>query len=105
MIPVGQLTLFMGEPGIGKSLVAMVAIARLTRSQRGLTGRDSGTPWDAFLFAAEDDVGTPVRPRLDSAGADADRVSVVQNYATHPNKRVCNDRPQLDEELVVEMLW
>ena len=82
----------------------MDAIARLTRGERGVTGGDSVTPGDVFLFAGEDDVSATVRPRLDAAGADVDRVSVIQNYATHPKKRTCYDRPRLEEEQAVEML-
>lgn len=44
VIPEGQLTLLMGEPGVGKSMLAMDVIARLTRGKRGLSAAEQGQP-------------------------------------------------------------
>jgi len=78
VIPEGQLTLVMGEPGVGKSMFAMDAIARSTRGQRGLSDAEQGEPGEVILFSGEDDFASVVRPRLDSAGADHRFVNVVE---------------------------
>ena len=50
VIPEGQVTLLTGEPGVGKSLFAMDAIAKLTRGDRGFTVADQGEPGQVILF-------------------------------------------------------
>jgi len=74
-IPLGKLTLLVGDPGRGKSLLSLDVAARLTR----------GAPWpdapgvpaplgNAVLLSAEDDAADTIRPRLDAAGGDPARV-------------------------------
>lgn len=71
-----KLNLLVGDPGLGKSTIALDVIARLTR----------GAPWpdggiapasDALVLSAEDDLSDTVRPRLDALGADPTRVHAV----------------------------
>jgi putative DNA primase/helicase len=88
VIPVGQLTLLMGEPGVGKSLFAMDAIARLTRGVCGHCESDRGAVGAAMLFVGEDDVGCTVRTRLNAAGADLSLVSLAGNLiSVNPQTR------------------
>lgn len=63
LIPFGMLTLLVGDPGLGKSLLTnhLAAIA----SRKGL---------DVILLSAEDHKGATIRPRLEAAGADLERV-------------------------------
>ncbi len=77
-IPRGKLTLFQGDPSVGKSFVTLDIAARVS------TGRDwpdapavDGTPGDVVLLSAGDDIGDTIRPRLEAAGADLDRVLAV----------------------------
>jgi hypothetical protein len=89
---VGQITLLMGEPGVGKSLFAMDVIARATRGLRGPFDQDPGEPASVILFAGEDEFATTVRSRLKAAGADDARVELVQNdldlnYTTYRYER------------------
>jgi putative DNA primase/helicase len=79
VIPEGQLTLLIGEPGIGKSMIAMDVIARATRGQCGLSDLERGEPGEVILFSGEDDSASVVRLRLDSAGADLKFVNVVDS--------------------------
>jgi hypothetical protein len=78
-IPLGKLTLLVGDPGLGKSLVSLDLAARVT----------TGTPWpdapgqrqdagDVLILSAEDDLADTIRPRLDAAGADPARVVALQ---------------------------
>jgi len=79
-IPLGKLTLYSGDPGLGKSLTTLDMAARVS----------SGTPWpDApsllnpaggvVLLNAEDDLGDTIRPRLDIAGADVSRIIALES--------------------------
>lgn len=76
-IPAGKITLLAGDPGLGKSLLSLDIAARIS----------SGTPWpdtltpapqgDVILLSAEDDPADTIRPRLDAAGADPDRITLL----------------------------
>lgn len=76
-IPIGKLTLFVGDPGQGKSLVTVDIAARISR---GIAFPD-GAPCevgDAIFLSAEDDAADTIRPRLDAAGADVSRIHRVK---------------------------
>jgi putative DNA primase/helicase len=75
-IPAGKLTLFVGDPGTGKSLITLDVAARLS------TGRSfpDGVPCERgniLILTAEDDARDTVGPRLDAAGADSSRIARV----------------------------
>jgi putative DNA primase/helicase len=76
-IPLGKLTLFVGDPGQGKSLVTVDIAARLSR---GIAFPDGApcTIGDTIFLSAEDDAADTIRPRLDAAGADVSRVHRVK---------------------------
>lgn len=78
-IPSGMLTILDGDPGLGKSLLTLDLAARVTRGYPMPGDRDGVMhgPRGAVLLSAEDDLARTIRPRLDAAGADLDRVAVV----------------------------
>jgi RecA/RadA recombinase len=67
-VPTGLFTYLAGEPGLGKSLLSLELVARLSR------GDLSGTAGNSLLLTAEDSREHTVIPRLQAAGADLDRV-------------------------------
>lgn len=67
-IPRGSLTLLAGEPGLGKSLLTCSIAADLSRGVLG------GKPGSTLMITAEDSLRTTMRPRLEAAGADLDRI-------------------------------
>jgi hypothetical protein len=76
-IPLGKLTLFVGDPGKGKSLVTCDVAARMSR---GIAFPD-GAPCrvgDTIFLSAEDDAADTIRPRLDAAGAEVGRIHRVK---------------------------
>ncbi|MBX5493251.1 MAG: AAA family ATPase [Chloroflexi bacterium] len=78
-LPLGKLVLLEGDPGLGKSLLALDLAARVTRGMPmpdGARGLDA--PAGVVLLLAEDDLADTVRPRLDAAGADPARVVALQ---------------------------
>ena len=76
-IPRSKLTVLDGDPGLGKSTVALDLIARLT-SGRPKPGDERELPTaGAVILSAEDGIADTIRPRLEAAGADLDRVAVL----------------------------
>jgi hypothetical protein len=77
-IPFGKVTLFDGDPDLGKSLVTLDLAARLTQGWRMPDGTECGCPTaGAVIVSLEDGVGDTIRPRLEAAGAALDRVRII----------------------------
>ncbi len=78
-IPLGKLTLFAGDPGLGKSFTTIDIAARVTRGLALPDGaRASCEAGSAVILSAEDDPGDTIRPRLEAAGADLTKVHILQ---------------------------
>ena len=81
-IPKGKLSVLDGDPGLGKSAATVDIAARLSS---GL-GMPDGSPCEAagvVVCSAEDGLADTVRPRLDAAGGDPER---VVSLATIPDE-------------------
>lgn len=76
-IPLGKLTLLIGDPGLGKSLTTADIAARLSRGTAFPDGAACERGSVIFL-SAEDDAADTIRPRLDAAGADVSRIHVIE---------------------------
>ncbi len=79
-IPLGKLTDLGGDPGLGKSTVAYDLAARMSR---GLAMPDSSSsdvdgPATVVILTAEDGLEDTVRPRLQAAGADLDKIVAIE---------------------------
>ena len=67
-IPLGLLTYLVGDPGLGKSLLSLLLVARLSQ------GELASGEGNSLLLSAEDSREHIVLPRLQAAGADLARV-------------------------------
>lgn len=67
-IPIGKITLMVGDPGIGKSFMSL-AIATAVSQGRGAYGLELPEPGKVLLWSAEDGLSDTLRPRLDALGA------------------------------------
>lgn len=78
-IPLGKLTIFDGDPGLGKSLITLNLAARTStgREMPDGTRGDADGPGGIVLLSAEDDPSDTIRPRLDAAGGDSSRVVML----------------------------
>ena len=85
-IPLGKLTLLIGDPGLGKSLLTADIASRVARTVRDAEIQEAGTFSDGapcesgsvIFLSAEDDPADTIRPRLDAAGADVSRVHILE---------------------------
>jgi putative DNA primase/helicase len=100
-IPLGKVTLLSGDPGTGKSLLTIDIASRVSRgapwpdekvesqetraesqnasSGSGLSTLSSRLPGSVLILSIEDDLADTIRPRLDAAGADPNRVFVLSD--------------------------
>lgn len=73
-IPRGKLTILDGDPGLGKSTLALDLAARVTTGRAFPDGAPAGAPAGVVLLTAEDGLADTVRPRLDAMGGNPSRV-------------------------------
>jgi len=83
-IPSGELTLIAGIQGIGKSMVLVDILARVTTGRRWPDGKEC-QPGSIVLLPAEDSLTTTIRPRFEAACADIDKVVIVRGA---PNRKI-----------------
>jgi hypothetical protein len=70
----GKLAVLEGDPGMGKSLLTIDLMARLSRGGPFPNGAPLQEARTSILLSAEDDLADTVRPRAEAAGADLDRL-------------------------------
>jgi RecA-family ATPase len=72
-LPLGKLAVLDGDPGLGKSVVTLDVAARLSVGLELPDGQPC-EPAGVVLLSAEDGLRDTIRPRLDAAGADSERI-------------------------------
>lgn len=77
-LPFGKLSVLQGNPGEGKTYFAMHLAAACT-SGKLLPNMERMKPFNVIYQTAEDGLGDTVKPRLIEAGADLDRVLVIDD--------------------------
>jgi hypothetical protein len=77
-LALGKLAMLDGDPGLGKSLLALDLCARLSTGRPMPDGSPGPGPASALVLEAEDGEEDTVRPRLAALGADLDRVFVAR---------------------------
>ena len=75
-IAAGKITDLSGDPGSGKSTLVADVAARISRG-RALPDGERGEPRGVVLLSAEDGPGDTIRPRLEVAQADLDRIAIL----------------------------
>ena len=77
-LPFGKLSVLQGNPGEGKTYFAMNLAAACTNGKL-LPNMERMEPFNVIYQTAEDGLGDTVKPRLIEAGADLDRVLVIDD--------------------------
>jgi len=79
-LAVGKLALLEGKPSLGKSTLALTLAARVSTGT-AFPDETPGTrrdPHNVILLSAEDSAGDTLKPRLLEAGADLERITLMQ---------------------------
>lgn len=85
-VPNGKVTLLVGDPGVGKSLLALDMAARVTRGLAwpDACGSDAGArcapQGRVVVLSAEDDAADTLLPRVEAAGGDPELVIVLRVF-------------------------
>jgi len=81
-IPYGKVTIIQGDPGEGKTTFILALIALLTNGEPLPEEEVGADPINVIYQTAEDGLGDTIKPRLLSAGADCERVLVIDENET-----------------------
>ena len=76
-IPFGKITIIQGDPGEGKTTLALRLAAACTTGEP-LPGMKPFEPFNVIYQSAEDGLGDTIKPRLIDAGADQSRIWYVK---------------------------
>ena len=97
-IPYGKLTIIQGDPGDGKSTFILNIAAMLSKGEGFDDDMESGEPVNVIYQTAEDGLADTVKPRLESAGADCNRISIIDES----EKSVSMTDDRLEQAIVKE---
>ena len=76
-IPYGKLTIIQGDPGDGKTSLALNIAAKLSRGESLDEEMKISEPINIIYQTAEDGLADTVKPRLELADADCERILVI----------------------------
>jgi len=76
-IPYGKITVVQGDPGNGKTTMILAIAAAVTKGEPLPESEEAPEPINVIFQTAEDGLGDTVKPRLLQAGADCNRVTVI----------------------------
>src|SRR5437016_7228321 len=77
-IPLGKITILDGDPGTGKSLLAITIAACVSTGQPMPDGAP-GKQGKVILIAPEDAAEDTIKPRVEAAGGDPSQVLMIDN--------------------------
>jgi len=100
VVPRNKLSIFAGDPGIGKSLTSLDAVALLTTGRNWPGGiKNTNPPMRVLLVIAEDGLADTVVPRLMSLGANLDLVDILSETDSGNTFNFERDMSMLDSYL------
>ena len=96
-IPRGKTTLFDGDPGVGKSYVALTIAAAISNGKALPFDKEPEAPLRSLIISAEDGYGDTIKPRLRKLGADMSMIAI-------PNREMGFTPASINANLVDRML-
>lgn len=85
-LPRGKLVLLDGDPSIGKSTLGMDLAGRVSAGKEMPDGCVLDAAGDVVILSAEDGAADTIRPRLDAAGGDPERVHLLIDVLEHDDE-------------------
>ncbi len=78
-VPLGMLTMFAGDPKLGKSFVTLAMAAAVSRGLPLPQSDRPSRPASTILMSAEDDPCRTIAPRLVAAGAELSKIHIIDS--------------------------
>ena len=85
-LPRGKVVLLDGDPGLGKSTLTLDIAARLSTGTALPDGHCPDGPVNTLVMSAEDGAGDTIRPRLEAAAADLERIRLFDRVRDYDEK-------------------
>jgi AAA domain-containing protein len=101
-VALGKLALIGGEPGLGKSQVAIEIVTAVTTGGELPCGEGRAPQGNVVILSAEDGVADTIVPRLMATGADRNRVHIISAVKDQAGRRGFNlsaDLELLEQEI------
>jgi hypothetical protein len=92
-IPLGKITLFFGDPGIGKSFVTLYLAAQASTGGRWPDGTGNAPRGTTIILNCEDANDDTNCPRLDAMGADTSKIISLDSIRTPGTAGKVIERP------------
>ena len=86
-IPLGKITILDGDPGIGKSLIA-INIAACVSAGHPMPDGTPGIQGGVILIAPEDSSADTIKPRLEAIGGDSRQVLLLNSIESFDAKKM-----------------
>ena len=90
-IPYGKLTIIQGDPGDGKTTLVLNIAAKLSKGECLDSDMDVQDPVNVIYQTAEDGLADTVKPRLEIAGADCEKILVIDEKGEQTMKEKIYD--------------
>lgn len=100
-LPYGMLSLLSGEPGCGKTFIALAFAAALTVGRVPFTGEPC-RPHDVVYLSIENSLEFCIRPRFDTLEGDARRFHALQGAVTGDGPKARREGVRLSDVLLLE---
>jgi putative DNA primase/helicase len=78
-VPLGMITMFAGDPKLGKSYVTLAMAAALSHGRSLPMSDRPDRPGSTILMSAEDDPARTIVPRLVAGGADLTKIHILES--------------------------
>lgn len=104
-VPLGKVSLFIGDPGTLKSTTALYMAARVTAGGHWPDGGEP-VPGRVIILTAEDGLADTVRPRIDLLGGDPSTIFVLEAVRDEKGERAFNllrDVEALEEAVATKL--
>ena len=75
--PLGKISLIVGDPDRGKSILSLYIAAQVSTGRPWIDSTTSREPGDVLILTTEDDLADTVGPRLKAAAADLSRIHYI----------------------------
>lgn len=98
-VPKGKLVIFSGNPDGGKTTILCDIIGRYTTGRQFPDGELCVDTGEVLFLSSEDDAEDTLKPRLEAAGADVDRVHYVKGVKVNQGAKSLERALALDTDL------